>query len=185
VRPRPGRRRRWRGQVLPILAKADARRAAIVERLTDFILTQGLDAATLRPLAAAAGTSDRMLLYYFADRQAILAAVLANAGLRLAEQLSALSDAMPRDAPALEAELLSLTASPDLAPYMRLWIDVAARAARGDPLLRAVGEQVARGFLAWIAARLAIPDPAERATAALRLLRLTDGAMVLRAVGVE
>ncbi|WP_235889327.1 hypothetical protein [Glacieibacterium frigidum] len=126
-----------------------------------------------------------MLLYYFADRQAILAAVLANAGLRLAGQLSALSDATPRDPQALEIELLSITASPDLAPYMRLWIDVAARAARGDPLLRAVGEQVARGFLGWIAERLAIPDPAERDAAALRLLRLTDGAIVLRAVGIE
>ena len=47
------------------------RREDAIERMTDHILLKGLAGATLRPLAAAAGTSDRMLLYYFADRDEI------------------------------------------------------------------------------------------------------------------
>ena len=48
------------------------RREAAIERMADYVLSEGLGAATLRPLAAAAGTSDRMLLYYFADKDELL-----------------------------------------------------------------------------------------------------------------
>ena len=48
------------------------RREAAIERMADHVLSEGLAAGTLRPLAAAAGTSDRMLLYYFADKDELL-----------------------------------------------------------------------------------------------------------------
>ena len=56
----------------------DERREAAIERMADHVLAEGLAAATLRPLAAAAGTSDRMLLYYFADKDELLTATLAR-----------------------------------------------------------------------------------------------------------
>ena len=70
---------------------ADTRRDAIVDRVADYLLAHGLDAATLRPLARAADTSDRMLLYYFPDKQALLAA----AADRLSQRLIALLAAVP------------------------------------------------------------------------------------------
>jgi len=39
------------------------RRQAALERMADHLLREGMTGASLRPLAAAAGTSDRMLLY--------------------------------------------------------------------------------------------------------------------------
>ena len=58
------------------MTKPDTRRAAILERIADHILANGLSASSLRPLAKAAGTSDRMLLYYFADKAEIITAAL-------------------------------------------------------------------------------------------------------------
>jgi AcrR family transcriptional regulator len=54
---------RYAGRV----SKNYTRRAEIIQRLTDYVLAEGLSAASLRPLAKAAGTSDRLLLYYFND----------------------------------------------------------------------------------------------------------------------
>ncbi len=54
----------------------DDKRALILDKLADHVLAHGLSASSLRPLAKAAGTSDRMLIYYFADKSALIAAVL-------------------------------------------------------------------------------------------------------------
>src|SRR6202034_1512844 len=63
------------------------RRQAAIERMADHLLLEGLGAATLRPLAAAAGTSDRMLLYYFADKDDLLSATLHRLAARMTAQL--------------------------------------------------------------------------------------------------
>lgn len=48
----------------------------MLERAADRILERGLIGVTLRPLAAAIGTSDRMLLYHFGSRDALISAVV-------------------------------------------------------------------------------------------------------------
>jgi hypothetical protein len=67
---------------------------------------------------------------------------------------------------------------------MKLWLEIAAGAAAGDPLLRSVGEELARGFLAWGAAQLALPPEADRATEAARLLIAVEGSVLLSALGL-
>jgi AcrR family transcriptional regulator len=52
------------------------RREELAQRATDFVLTRGLIGLSLRPLAAELGTSDRMLLYHFADKDDLVATVL-------------------------------------------------------------------------------------------------------------
>ena len=63
------------------------RREAAIERMADHLLAEGLGAATLRPLAAAAGTSDRMLLYYFTDKDERHRHLLARIAARMIVQL--------------------------------------------------------------------------------------------------
>ena len=53
-----------------------ARRVELAEAATDHVLEHGLIGLSLRPLAAALGTSDRMLLYHFADKDDLVATVL-------------------------------------------------------------------------------------------------------------
>lgn len=72
------------------MARDPARRAALAEAATDFALEHGLIGLSLRPLAAAIGTSDRMLLYHFADKDDLVATVLRVSTDRSVDEIRAL-----------------------------------------------------------------------------------------------
>lgn len=164
--------------------RAGARRAEILDRLADFVLAEGLVSASLRPLAQAAGLSDRMLLYYFADKSAVLSATLETVVARLTLGMERLP-AEPRPAEALWRDLLAFSMDPEVWPYLRLWLEIAVLAARGDPFWRARGEAIGLGFLDWVVARLDGPSVEVRRIEAARLLARLDGVVVLRAVGLD
>ncbi|MGZ8722334.1 MAG: TetR/AcrR family transcriptional regulator, partial [Aeromicrobium sp.] len=52
------------------------RRDELAEQATDYVLEAGLIGLSLRPLAAAIGTSDRMLNYHFGSKDELVASVL-------------------------------------------------------------------------------------------------------------
>lgn len=67
-----------------------SRREELAERATDYVLARGLIGLSLRPLAAELGTSDRMLLYHFADKDDLVATVLRVSNDRSIADLGAL-----------------------------------------------------------------------------------------------
>ncbi len=67
-----------------------SRRDVLLDQVTDHVLEQGLIGLTLRPVAAAIGTSDRMLLYHFHSRDELVTAVVARAGERAVAAIEAL-----------------------------------------------------------------------------------------------
>lgn len=161
-----------------------ALRSKIAEQLADHVLAHGLGAASLRPLAAAIGTSDRMLLYYFPDKAALIAAILDVVAARMTAMLDAvrLPEAVPRAA--LETHMLPLLLDDAVWPFMQLWLEIASLAARGDAACLSVGERVARGFVAWTDAQLAVDDEAQRSHEAVRLLMTVEGAVLLKSLGL-
>ena len=163
---------------------AMARRAALTERLADHVLAHGLAAASLRPLAKAAGTSDRMLLYYFSDKADVIAATLSLVGARLVALMAARMAADPVPLADLRGRLAKVVLADDLWPYMRVWLEIAALSARGDAMYRTIGEAMARGFLAWGEAQLASPTPEQRRVDAAQLLVTVEGLLVLKSVGL-
>ncbi len=114
-----------------------------------------MTATSLLPLAAAAGTSDRMLLYYFADRDELLTATLERVAARLT---TLLDQAIPADTRFAASELLAaiwaVAGSPELRPYMLLWLELAAGASRDRQPHRAVAGAIMNGFSCWTAIRL-------------------------------
>lgn len=164
---------------------ADERRAALLDRLADHVLAHGLTESSLRPLAAAANTSDRMLLYYFKDKPAVIAATLEHVANRLGALLAARTTTTPRPIAMLRDEIVAVLFADDLWPYMRLWLEIASRSASGDPVCRTVGEAIARGFLAWGAAQLDSDTPARRATEAATLMVGVEGRAVLKSLGLD
>jgi AcrR family transcriptional regulator len=72
---------------------ATGRREELAERATDYALEHGVAGLTLRPLAAAVGTSDRMLLYHFGSKDALLAEVIERSNRRSLEVLATLEPA--------------------------------------------------------------------------------------------
>ena len=167
------------------MTKAETKREEIADRLADFLLAEGLIGASLRPLAAAVGTSDRMLLYYFKDKEAILSAALQKVTARISDLLHSKVSSTPSSPDEVRAELLQLISSEEFRPYMCVWLETAALSARGDQLFRTIGAQIAGALQQWIASRLAFPDPARRQATASRLLRAVEGEFVMRSFGLS
>lgn len=162
------------------MAIRDDKREAAIEAMADHILDVGLNAASLRSLAAAAGASDRMLLYYFKDKDEILAATLQ----RLAARLTRLLDAgLPQGGATAATQLLptiwGVVGDRGLRPYMLVFLELAGAAARGQQPQGAIAAAIADGFLGWIQARLPGGDRAE----AVRLLAMVEGLLMLDALG--
>ena len=67
------------------------RREKLARAAADHALDHGLIGLSLRPLAAALGTSDRMLLYHFRDKDDLMAAILRVATDRAIGELEGLS----------------------------------------------------------------------------------------------
>lgn len=154
----------------------DEQREVVIERLAGHLLAHGLARTSLRQLAQAAGVSDRMLLYYFADKAEVLAAVMA----RVAGELSLrLAEAIPDGAPLKPAELVrraaAFTTGPEMRRFMRLWVEVVAAAARGEAPFPAIVTQVMAGFRMWVDARLDLPDGADREGTAAAIIAVIDG----------
>lgn len=162
--------------------KATDRRTAILDRLADHVLSHGLIASSLRPLAQAAGTSDRMLLYYFADKAEIMAATLEVVATRMQTLMAARMDRQLRPYAMLLPHMAAMIGDESFWPYMRVWLEIASRAAGGDSFYRSVGEQIGRGFLAWGASQLDSPEPDADAA---NLLVAIEGMVLLKAIGLD
>lgn len=149
--------------------------------MADFVLAQGLGAASLRPLAQAAGVSDRMLLYYFADKADALEATLQSIAVRMTAMMDAGAPPRPLPYPVLKAALIERLFAAEAWPYMCVWLEIASLAARGDPLYRRVGKAIGQGFLGWGEAHLSGEDPG--ADAATLLVEL-EGRVLLTSLGL-
>ena len=151
-------------------------RDAVVERLAAHLLEHGLARASLRQLAEAAAVSDRMLMYYFRDKTEILAESVSHVAQGLARMLDA---AIPSDARlsagVLARQAADITTRAETRPYMRLWIEIVAAAARREEPFVAIAGQIMSGFRQWIEPRLDLPPGEKRQAAALSVIAICDG----------
>ena len=158
----------------------EEQRRKVTERLAGHLLATGLSRTSVRQLAAAAGVSDRMLLYYFKDKAEALGAAMARVSGQLGQQLEASVTAGERLAPErLLAEAAQMVTGAEVRPFMALWMEVIAAAARGEAPFADIARQVTAGFLAWIESRLDIEDPERRRATAGLILAAVDGLALL------
>ncbi len=167
------------------MKKAEQRRLDILNGLADHVLAKGLPASSVRPLAEAAGISDRMLLYYFHDKSELIAATLQLLSSRLVALLDTHTAPQPMPLDALRRRLAAVLLSNEVWPYMQLWLEIVALSARGDPFYREVGGGIARAFLEWGKAQLQSSTATARAADAARLLVAIEGMVLLKSVGLE
>lgn len=141
---------------------------------TDYVLEHGLIGLSLRPLAAALGTSDRMLIYRFGSKDSLVAEVLRTSSARAIEYLSRLPGS--EDAQAAVRDLWAAVSHPAVDGCHRLYVEAAA--------LRLFGQEPYAGIvretnIEW---RSTVVDHFTRsgldAPAALRISTLIDAAFV-------
>jgi AcrR family transcriptional regulator len=106
-------------------APPSARKTELLEAAYRYALEHGTGDLSLRPLAAAVGSSPRVLLYLFGSKEGLIRALLARAR---ADEVSSLAALPP--APGLEAAGLAVWAwliAPDRRALLTFWVEAYAR----------------------------------------------------------
>lgn len=154
-------------------------REALLDGAVQHVLREGVGTLSLRPIAAALGTSDRMLRYYFGSRDTFLAAILARVGAGLLDRLTmTLPTGLSRPDQLLTA-LWEVGTDATSEPMLWLYLEVLGlAAARREPFATAAA-QIGAGWLAWAGEQMEVA-PEQRDEAAAGVLAVFDGLMMLR-----
>ncbi|MFJ2398393.1 TetR family transcriptional regulator [Streptomyces sp. NPDC087843] len=124
-----------------------AKRRDLLERVRKYMIDNGVADLSLRPLARALGTSDRMLLYYFGTKERMIAEALTVYERRPLLRARSLLDpaGSPRDAAGVRRfmeETWQQFSNPDLRATLPLYLEVMAAGLlhpeRYGPLMRDV-----------------------------------------------
>ena len=129
------------------MPRETSRRDEVAQAATDYVLEHGLVGLSLRPLAAELGTSDRMLLYHFENKDDLVASVLRVSNDRSVAVLRALPPSASVRGAVLD--LWAAMSSPGLARCQRVYVEAAALGLFGhEPYVTVVSEANAL----WVAA---------------------------------
>jgi AcrR family transcriptional regulator len=151
------------------MARRTARREDLAEAATDYALENGLIGLSLRPLAAAIGTSDRMLLYHFRDKDDLVATLLRVSNDRSVGHVRALAPA--DDVRTAVHRLWAAMTSPQLERCQRLYVEAAALGLLGTEPYASVVREANGVWVDVVADHLVASGmPRERAARAVAFL---------------
>tara|TARA_R110001606_G_scaffold193076_1_gene340807 strand:- start:719 stop:1219 length:501 start_codon:yes stop_codon:yes gene_type:complete len=163
------------------MSKTLDKRQMIVGLLEAYILANGLTGIGIRELAKAAGTSDRMLLYYFETRDELIDAIFMSIANNMEVQLSLLLGEHKRTASVLLEELTMMGRSQEFMPSIRLWFELLGLAARGQEPYRSNATRIGRNWLRWIEGKL----EKRQVHQAEELFATLEGRFLLHLIGVK
>jgi AcrR family transcriptional regulator len=143
------------------------RRRQLLEALFEEFARGGIGDRSLREVAAAVGTSHRMLLHYFGSREDLLIAIVEEAELR---QMAVIPD-LPTNPADHFAAMWADVSRPDLRRFERLFFECYARAANGEQPFAQMVPGVVDNWLA-LTENLAEPAAARLGLAVIRGLLL-------------
>jgi AcrR family transcriptional regulator len=154
---------------------SDDRRRELLDGATLWATEHGLATLSLRPVAKAIGTSDRMLIYWFGSKDGLLAAIAEHAGDALSLALPAVDPAAPPpSAGAWLDQCWALFTDPGVRPALALLFELDALGARAPGPARDAARGVADRWIAVVDDALASLGIEDRAA----LTRVVAGALV-------
>jgi AcrR family transcriptional regulator len=119
----------------------------LLERALGYLSEHGIGDISLRELAAALGTSHRMLIYHFGSKEGLFVAVVQEADRRQRQLLASSFVNKDLDLVTLGRSFWRQLRSPAVAPLMRLFFELYAQALQG----RAYAQPILAGFPdAWL-----------------------------------
>jgi AcrR family transcriptional regulator len=135
----------------------------------DYVAEHGVGGLSLRPLAAALGTSHRMLIYHFGSKEGLLVEVVREVERRQRETFAQIDveGASPSEA---MRRMWRRLADPSLWPHERLFFEMYAQALQCRPGTEALLEGIIDNWIdtaTAVADRLGIPVEVARAQARL------------------
>jgi AcrR family transcriptional regulator len=105
------------------MRKASARRDEVLELAYRYVLDRGLTGLSLRPLAAAVGSSPRVLLFLFGSKDELVRALLARARADELALLDRVRASGAADLGATTAAVWHWLAADEHRPLLRLWAE--------------------------------------------------------------
>ena len=151
-------------------ATGEGPRERLLAGAIEHVSQHGVGEISLRGLAAALGTSHRMLLYHFGSREALLIEVIRAVE---EQQREALRLILEQEADAPPAEIMrrmwARVADPALWPNERLFFEVYAQALQGSPHALPLLDGIVDAWVEPMAALVAPERPAAEARAEARL----------------
>lgn len=166
------------------MSKNTDKKQIIIEKLADHLLAHGMQAASLRQLAAAVGTSDRMLLHYFADKKELMTAIL----ILISERLLTILDTArsePMQFQTLITHLSKMIKEPHVRPYLKIWLQLASSADGGDDYYRTIARQICNQFFGWMASALEVEREEERKALAALAFAMIEGLVLFDALDAD
>ena len=154
--------------------KVELKKLAWLDAMAKFVVQHGLGEASLRPLAKAAGTSDRMLIYHFNSKENLIFQVLEYAFDQLGERVkNYFPESRAKSRYDCAITLLGFMDEPEYKYYMRLWLEVVANSAQNEKLYSEIGQKLNVNFEQWLIEHLPEDDanPQQSARAMLTLLQ--------------
>src|SRR5438270_563518 len=110
----------------------EARRDELLERAADYLIEHGVADLSLRPLAAAIGSSPRVLLYFYGSKERLVAEALRRARLRQRSLFEAMRDDVSPTPGEWCRAIWQAMSAPRMLPVFKLFFEVYALALR-DP----------------------------------------------------
>jgi AcrR family transcriptional regulator len=171
----------------PAGVPASTARGDLLVRMIDEIAANGIADRSLRQLAAALGTSHRMLIYHFGSRDGLLIAVVAAMEQQQADLLMRLeAELRPDESPAaIVRRLWQALRDPAMWPYERLFFELAGRALRDAPetapMTTVIGAML--GPAVEFGRRAGLPEAQARASAQLGIAAIRGLLLDLLATG--
>jgi AcrR family transcriptional regulator len=157
------------------------RRAELLSACYGYVLEHGLAGLSLRPLAAATGTSPRVLLYLFGSKEQLVRELLARAR---QEQIILVTGLLGPDVPdggfeQLADRLWDLLSSPRQRPMVRLTYEAFLRSVSRDPgPWQGFAAETARDYLELLIRAQPGTPPAQAEATAASTLALIRGLLL-------
>lgn len=132
------------------------RRRDLLDAVIATVAADGIGGRSLRDIAAASGTSHRMLIHHFGSRDELLLSIVEEVERR---QTTMLDDMPDEPAAAIEATWADVS-RPELRPFERLFFECYARGAQGEEPFTRLIPQAIGGWLTAAQAHDPGLDPA-------------------------
>lgn len=158
-------------------------RDALLPLLAAHVLEHGLAGASLRPLAQAAGTSDRMLIYHFGNKETLVSDLLDYIAQVYSITLEArVGSERAATRQEVVTRVLGELGDPSLKPFFALWWEIVAGSVRGVAGYEEAAQRMMTKLLEWLEAQMPEGDPDPKGGARY-LLTLIEGAQLLKTIG--
>ena len=152
--------------------------------ISKFMLIHGISSCSLKKMAEAASTSDRMLMHYFKDKDEIVLLALK----RISQDMFQLLDHGPKHEFAFEEFvpfLIQSIKNTQYKPYFDIWFELVHLASNGKEPYRAISEEIGKTYWHWILSSSKPAANEDKERMASLLFAFIEGCVLLCKMGMH